>query len=63
MTDAEFEKQLHDYLARFSEGQPAAVPLMLNDDGTIHREKTLGLVCYSGFELRERPEIGIADVK
>ncbi len=50
-TDAEFEKQLRDYLARFSEGQEPTVPLMINDDGTINREKTLGLVCYSDFEL------------
>lgn len=56
MTDAEFEKQLRDYLARFSEGQEPTVPLMINDDGTINREKTLGLVCYSDFELQERPK-------
>ena len=51
ITDTEFEKQLRDYLARFSEGQEPTVPLMINDDGTINQEKTLGLVCYSDLEL------------
>jgi len=51
ITDTEFEKQLRNYLARFSEGQEPTVPLMINDDGTINHEKTLGLVCYSDFEL------------
>jgi hypothetical protein len=48
-TDAEFEDKLRSYLAQFSEGQRPVVPLLLNDDGTINRKKTLGLVCYSGI--------------
>jgi hypothetical protein len=48
-TDSEFEHELKAYLAQYSEGQEPAVPVMLNDDGTINREKTLALECYLGF--------------
>lgn len=46
MNDIEFENKLRLYLAQFSEGQEPMVPLMLEEDGIINREKTLGLVCY-----------------
>jgi hypothetical protein len=52
-TDAEFENKLRSYLAQFSEGHEPAVPLMINTDGTIDREKTLGLACYGDFRPSE----------
>jgi len=52
-TDEQFEQELKAYLAQFSEGLEPAVPLMMNTDGTINREKTLGLACYSNFRTGE----------
>lgn len=49
-TDSEFIARLTAYLAQFSEGQPPAVPLFKNDDGSIDREKTLALPCYANFQ-------------
>ena len=48
-TDAEFIAALTAYLLQFSEGQEPAIPLFKNGDGSINREKTLALPCYSGF--------------
>ena len=52
-TDGEFEEGLRSYLAQFSEGHEPTVPLMINTDGTIDREKTLGLACYGDFHPNE----------
>ena len=49
MTDSEFAASLAAYLAQFSEGHKPTVPLFKKDDGSIDRDKTLALPCYSGF--------------
>jgi hypothetical protein len=49
MTDSEFTASLTAYFAQFSEGQEPTVPLFKKDDGSIDREKTLTLPCYSDF--------------
>lgn len=49
MTEAEFVAKLTAYLAQFSEGHEPTVPLFKNHDGSIDREKTLALPCYSDF--------------
>jgi hypothetical protein len=54
MTDAEFVAKLTAYLAQFSEGDKATVPLFTKDDGSIDRNKTLALPCYAGFHLEQR---------
>ncbi|HEV7522986.1 MAG TPA: hypothetical protein VGP89_17930 [Candidatus Angelobacter sp.] len=49
MTDQEFKQSLTDYLKQFSEGFEPTVPLFHKDDGSIDREKTLNLPCFSGY--------------
>ena len=48
-TDDEFIAALKTYLAQFSEGYEPTVPFFKNDDGSVNREKTLALACYTGF--------------
>lgn len=45
----ELEVKLKAFLTAVEGEEPAAVPVMENDDGTINREKTLALPCYDGF--------------
>lgn len=46
------ETGLREFLTESAGEEPAALPLLLNEDGTINREKTLALPCYEGFEIR-----------
>lgn len=48
MTDEQFIEQLRQYL-----GEGAVVPVFKEADGSINREKTLGLVCFADFKLSE----------
>lgn len=54
MNDSEFREQLRDFLRKDPQVDPW-VPVLLNPDGSINRDKTLGLPLYEGFELEERP--------
>lgn len=45
----ELEVKSKAFLAAGEGEEPAAMPVMENDDGTINREKTLALACYDGF--------------
>lgn len=51
-TDAEFIAELTAHLAQFSDGRPI-VPLFRKDNGSIDRDKTLALTCYSTFRLEQ----------
>jgi hypothetical protein len=53
-TDEQFVSVLTAYLRQFSEGESPVVPLFVNDDGSIDRNKTLALPCYAGFHLEQR---------
>jgi hypothetical protein len=53
MTDAEFTETLTAYLAQFSEGHPPAIPLFKKADGSIDRNKTLALPCFTGLRLEQ----------
>ena len=53
MTDAEFTARLTAFLAQFAEGQKPIIPLFEKPDGSIDRNKTLALPCFSGFRLEQ----------
>lgn len=53
MSDQEFEQSLTDYLKHFSEGNEPIVPLFRKSSGSIDRDKTLALPCFSRFEFKE----------
>ncbi|MGH9567911.1 MAG: hypothetical protein ACRD4I_18215 [Candidatus Angelobacter sp.] len=53
LSDAEFTHRLTVWLAQFSQGERAAVPLFFRADGSLDREKTLALPCYAGFRLEQ----------
>jgi hypothetical protein len=50
-SDDELLASLAAYLKQFSEGHEPVVPLFWDDSGSIDREKTLALPCYSEFKL------------
>jgi hypothetical protein len=53
MTDAEFTARITAFLAQFAEGQKPIIPLFEKPDGSIDRNKTLALPCFSGFRLEQ----------
>jgi len=51
MSDDEFRARLTAYLGRSADGIQPKIPVFINDDGSINREKTLALPCYWNFKL------------
>lgn len=52
MTDQEFKDQLHAHLPTVDGAKPI-LPLHLNPDGSINREKTLQEPCFRNFTPKE----------
>jgi hypothetical protein len=51
MSDDEFLARLAGYLGPSADGIAPETPVLMNDDGSINREKTLALPCYWNFKL------------
>jgi hypothetical protein len=48
--DEDFLQSLKDYMSQFSDGQEPETPLFTKADGSIDRERTLALPCYTDFK-------------